>query len=323
MTILPLSLVAQRKRPLLHSISSDTVKGKYQQIIFAYLPDNRVDKIIYTRGKTQKKSPRDPFPLVDTFKIESFVYKGKSKNPVARKITSYLFDPVEQASFWQTIFYHDFVYQGGKHVQDNITIKDNRLLLSEDDPDNDQPWYWRGSIERSNASVKYLLNRNTQPRLGDSPNGNTLTLLFNKQKNIQEQVTDNWKGNRYGGFSKFELTAYDSSINPLHDLNITEILPYDKIELSFDQNELNTEEEKFDGGGTTFLWHFLNPNNVKGFAIIRFETDSPFKDLVQLNYTYNSAQQPVVCSAVITKVFASDGHFAGRYSKRFTFQYKK
>jgi hypothetical protein len=81
LAFLPLVLFAQNKLPLIESITSYTLKGKYQKLIFAYDQDNRVTNIFETKCKTPKASKTDGLPLIDTVSVQNFNYAGSSNQP--------------------------------------------------------------------------------------------------------------------------------------------------------------------------------------------------------------------------------------------------
>ncbi|PJE48182.1 MAG: hypothetical protein CUR34_01535 [Sediminibacterium sp.] len=324
--ILPLFLFAQKKLPLIQSITSDTLYGKYQQISFIYDRFDRVTDIIKTNCKTTKTSPNDVFPLIDTVTIQQFNYVGKSKSPISRKITNYEFDPVDQVSYWTFIQKQVFIYKEGKHIQDSITNKVNRLRLEEDHIDNDKPYYWKGRLEYSNKALKYILNTNYLTRRKyDYAQGETTELLINSQQNIAKEAEEPFmKSHSSSNPPYFTYSKFDKAINPLGYLNISSIFPHENISFSYDTDGLIgiEDQEIFNNDYSVFKWYYLNQNNILTYTITRGDTDSPFKDIIHLSYTYNQFNLPIECIALIHKEFTRDGRAVGKYEKRFTFSYR-
>jgi hypothetical protein len=64
------------------------------------------------------------------------------------------------------------------------------------------------------------------------------------------------------------------------------------------------------------------------YSIERGETETPFKDNIQLIYSYNQYHQPTYCKTIIKKVMNKDtdhsyDDLARTFKKAFTFRYKK
>lgn len=324
---LPLVLFAQKKLPFIESITSDTLKGKYQQIIFNYDQNNRVKNIIKTKCKTEKSSPNDPFPLIDTIEIQQFNYTKKNKNPISRKITQFEYDPVDQVSYWTFIQQQVLIYKEGKHIQDSIANKQNRLHLVEDNPANDKVYYWKGTFKFLNSSIKYILNFNyLTKRWGDYDRGETTELLINSQQNIEKDATEPFfKSHSSSNPPYFTYTKFDKGINPFSYLNISDIFPHQKNSFSFDGDQMIDDEfdEYLKSMGTDFNWYYFNKNNITSYTVTRGETDSPFKDSINLSYAYNQFNLPVQCFAEVSVGYNKDGGRTVSYNKkRFTFRYR-
>ncbi len=323
--IIPQVLFAQNKLPYIENITSDTLNGKYQHIIFTYDQNNRLTNIIETNCKTQKKSPTDVFPLIDTVSIQTFSYTGRSKNPVSRKITHFKFDPVEKAPYWTYIQKTVFIYRKGKHVQDSIMNKTNRLRTDEDNIDNDKPYYWKGKIEYSNKAIEYHVDRNyLSKHKYESTYGSTTEILINNQHNIEKESEEELiKSHTAPNPPYYTYTKFDKAINPFSYLNIAGSIPNEKIYLSYNINYLIGEKlDNEEPGYTDFNWYFFNQNNIISYAITRYDTDSPFSDLIHLSYNYNKFNLPTQCIAEIRKVYTSDSSLVSTYQKRFTFRYR-
>lgn len=330
---LPLILFAQnkieqKKLPFIESITSDTLKSNYEQIIFTYDQNNRVTNIIKTKCKTKKLSPNDPFPLIDTIEIQQFNYTKKNINPISRKITQFEYDPVDQQSLWKNIEIQVFLYKDGKHIQDSIIYKENRLHLDEDNIDNDKAINWKGTYKYSSRSIKYILDRNyLKIRDGGSPYGETTELLINGQQNIEKEAEEAFfKPHSASNPPYFTFTKFDNAFNPFRYLNIAGVIPNDKISFSFNANGLisnvDDDEDISSLGNTDFNWYYLNQNNIINYTITRGETDSPFQDIIQQSYIYNQLNLPVQCFTEIRKEFKNDGRLIDKYQKHFTFRYR-
>lgn len=325
--LLPIVLFAQKKLPFIESITSDTLNGKYQQLSFKYDQYNRVTDIFKIEYKLQKTSPNDPFPLIDTVLNQKFSYIGRSKNPIAKKITDYKFDPVEQQSLWSLIKNEIFLYKNGKHVQDSIVLKQNRLKLEEDHIDNDKAINWKGLFKYTDHAITYILDMNyLTKRWGvDYDNGETTEILINSQGNITKEAEEPfYKSHSSSSPPYFTFTKFDKSINPFSYLNIAPYIPNGKISLSYNERNLIKEEELEINlsDNTNFNWYFLNQNNIITYSITRGETNSPIKDIINLSYTYNQFNLPVQCFAVIRKEMEKYGTHLSTLQKRFTFRYR-
>lgn len=326
LAFLPIILFAQKKLPLIESITSDSLKGKYRKIIFAYDQDNRVTNIFETECKTPNASKNDGHPLIDTVSIQNFNYAGSSKQPISRKNTSFEFDTAIKASVWSSVEMHVFIYKEGKHIQDSITYKENRTDLEENHPYKNKVYNWKGTLEYSNNTFNYLLDRNYLTRgMYDYQYGSTTELLINNQQNISKEIEKELiKSHSSSNPPYYTMTKFDNAINPFRNLNISDILPYEKVTLSYDIDGLIGKKVDFlNLGYTKFSWYYFNQNNIRSYSIIRGETDSEFKDVINLSYTYNKFNLPIHCKAEIRKEFTSDGTLAGKYQKRFTFRYRK
>jgi hypothetical protein len=140
-------------------------------------------------------------------------------------------------------------------------------------------------------------------------------------KNISKVLSysKDW-ANRISSSLLCTYSKFDTAINPFHQLNISSSLREGKI--LFDQIDLNNISNDFNLDDAIFQWHYLNENNPLAIEIIRGKMDLPYKDKMLLSYTYNGYKLPVSCNVKITKYF-SNGEFAGKYQKRFTFMYKE
>lgn len=321
--LLPLVLFAQNKLPLIQSITSDTLKDKYHQLIFTYDQDNRVTRIIDTRCKLKKTISNTLLPSIDTVSIQQFNYDGSSSKPISRKITGFEFNPTLKAPIWTYIEIDVFIYKEGKHIQDSIIYKENNANLKAEN--TDKVYNWQGTLDYSNNAFKYLLDRNyLTRRMYDYQYGSTTEFLINKQQNIEKEAEKELiKSYSSSNPPYYTYTKFDEAINPFHYLNIAEIFPNEKLVLSFDVDGLiGKKEDYINQGYTHFNWYYFNKNNVTNYSITRGETDSEFEDVIQLSYSYNQFNLPTQCSANIRKQYKSSGSLVSTHQKRFTFRYR-
>lgn len=321
----PQVLFAQNKLPFIESITSDTLKGKYQQILFTYNQDKRVSNIIQTQCKTQKASPNEDLPLIDTISIQTFTYDESGNKPSSRKTTCFKYDPAIKSSVWTFTEMRVFIYKDGKHIQDSIVYKENELHLKGEYIGKDNVYNWKGTLTYSSNSFNYLLDRNyLTRRMYDYQYGAETEVLINKQQNIEkESEKELIKSHSSSNPPYYTYTKFDNAINPFRYLNISEIFPNEKITLSYNVNGLIGKKEEFlNLGNTDFNWYYFNQNNIISYSITRGETDSEFKDVIRLSYTYNKFKLPIYCKAEIRKEFTKDGTLAGKHQKRFTFRYR-
>jgi hypothetical protein len=317
--LLPLISFAQRKpsskkaAPLIESITSDTVKGKYKAFVFEYDQLKRVSSITEKENEI-KKGPENKTSTVERIiKVQKFQYRQKEQIPFARQIDSYDDETGELIREYQKLEY--FLFKDGKRIGDSTVyplyeVKENAQVAT---------------FVQTPTEVTHELDLSEK----DSTTYHPPNIYYNhftigNQKNIKDESSERIISFRFNPRAYFTFTKYDQAINPLHQLNIAPLLSNEKITLSFGSDEMQQIGKCIDGLGTEFNWHYLNQNNPLNLNFERGETESPFEDIIELSYSYNQDHQPTYCKTLVKKIFKKDdGRLAGTYKKSFTFRYKQ
>lgn len=328
LAFLPLMTIAQNKTassqkpPLILSISSDTINGKFTQVLFTYDQSNRVIGITQKQVQVSKSTG-----LIDHIVQEQiFEYQGTSLDPYARKINSYQYNEESLKWYLAAIEQQYFLYKNGQHVGDSALYLSNGCPdCSEETRSKNLVWDQKeaekrnGLMEQSSSKIYHQIGE-TKPY--SPPNVYYEDLKLTPQSNIREEASGHKYGNRANDASYYTFTKFDSKVNPFKKLNIAKALANEKISLSFGSDNLIRIGKGGDDGGTDFNWHYFNQNNSLEYFAKRNEESSHFKDGISLSYTYNHFNQPVVCKAQIKKQFTHNDELVGTYQKRFTFRYK-
>ena len=327
----PVYVFAQNKTtiPRIESITTDTIKGKYKDIVWKYDQLNRVECVVDRTCFLDHtlSNPTDQL-LIDTTHMQCFEYSGDQLQPRLRKVISYDYErkeydnsnsntePLEyvpdRAELYlklrSTVLQY-FSYQNGKRIRDSV-------IQLENDYDT---LVRKGEVrfKQTNTTVQTAYNAKVIQGNGDeifSKDSIIFRVNVNSAASMYKEGYYNYTG-LYDTYSKF-----DNAINPFHQSNIASCLTEGKV--SFDISDLINLTNDFDLEGAVFHWYYINQNNPVAYEIKRGKDDVPIKDLMLLSYTYNAYQLPISCTINIKKVF-SNGEFAGNYEKRFTFRYSE
>lgn len=331
LALLPMLLFAQSKKPgpnelpLIQSITSDTLNGKFTQVLFTYDNNNRVIGITQKELQLSKTS-KNAAPIEQIVQEQIFEYLGASTDPLARKISSFHFDRNTLKWILNTIEQQYFIYKDGKHIADSA------LYLSKGCPDcydeqKSQNLVWdetkaekrNGNLEQTTVKIYHQIAL-TKPY--SPPNIYYEDYKLTEQSTISEEASGHKYANRSNDASYYTFTKYDTKVNPFNHLNIAKALVNEKISLSFGSAKLIRIGEGGDDGGTDFNWHYFNQHNILEYHVKRNVESSHFKDSISLNYSYNQYSQPVFCMADIRKQFTHNDELVGTYQKRFTFRYQ-
>ncbi len=321
LAIIPFITIAQPKKTsttkpsLIESITSDTVNGQFNQVLFSYDESERVISITFKDVKIISDST-NPAKLVEVItKNQSFEYQGISVQPYLR--TNHSYDYLKQSEKWilASIRKTYFLYSNG------LRVGDSTLFLSNGDKKEAFKW------EDSKASTNVFKLEQTNNRIyqeSDYTNRSTgyPNVIFSEfklspQSNISYELYENRYGGRgiYGKYSTF--TMFDSKLNPLKMLNISNALCNEKISFYLVKGDRVKE----------FNWYFFNQNNTLDYFVTFDEQSSPYKDQTSLQYTYNHYNQPVYVKVLIKQLWKNPGpdpnKVYGEYQKNFTFSYKK
>lgn len=319
-SIIPVILIAQTQNslliqaPLIESITSDTVKGKFHQVSFLYDKDNRVVTIInkemnITTGSAKKKN------LVEKIiKKQSFQYNGTNTKPISRNIFTYQYLPSDQNDhlrlFLESVEQQYFLYANEQRVGDSGIYFFNW--------DKQLDWNWE-KAEGQKRIGKLLLNNTrifheidiTKPYSPSNIYSDEFTLTA--QSNISNESSSYQYANRSNDASYYTFSAFDSMLNPLINLNISRILVNEKVSAEFDGRY----------GNVDINWYFSNQNNYTNYFVTTDEISSHYRYNLKFKYAYNNFKQPIYAKAKIEQVYNKGGELARTYEQSYTFKYKK
>lgn len=315
--------------PMIESITGDTISGKYSDIIWSYDNMNRVRSMVNRNCFLPKTVSNSSGQLmVDTIQIQYFEYKDNQLQPFLRIVNNYEYDRIEYDNSnsntepleykagrtelklqWRDTVLHYYIYQKNQRLRDSVIYHSKRCC----DENSREIKEGEVRINRKTGIVKTefidFLKYQERDKLYYKD-----SIVYSK--NINNVLTEDYNSTSLTStYSKF-----DNAINPLHYLNISSYLSEGKI--SFDEIDVNNISNDFNLDDVKFQWYYLNENNPVAYEIKRGERDLPYKDKMFLSYTYNDYKLPVSCNVQITRFF-SNGEFAGKYQKRFSFRYKR
>lgn len=310
--------------PLIESITSDTVKGSCKKIVFEYDQLKRVSSISVKKIEIKKGSES-----VETLiKVQDFQYQQNEQLPFKSHTLNYDYEDIrfskEIDGQSQQIQY--FLLKNGKRIGDSTIYQEYEQLVK--DAKFDDKIAQKRVATFVQTPTKLVREMGLSIKEPDMPHSSRFyidSFVINAQQNIAFESSVHYIYNHSYPKTVFTFTKFDKAINPLHQLNIAALLSNEKITLSFGSDEMQQIGECFDGLGTEFDWYYLNQHNPMNYYFERGETESPFKDIIQLSYTYNQYHQPTYYKALVKKFFkhADDGRLAGTYKKSFTYRYKQ
>jgi hypothetical protein len=333
LSLLPFVSVAQNKpapqtnTPLLISIVSDTVNGgNYKVVYFQYDQLKRVTAITDMLYET-KESPNGKTFFEKAIKHQYFKYHNNEQLPYLRRVETNDFDKKTGTVLGSEIEDQIFLFKNGERIGDSIINYPFREL--------------NAKLDLTHATKTVTFFKQTASKLKrvldfsekDSttyvpPNIYSNSFEINQDHNIRYESAEHNTGGKFYPRAYFTFTKFDRAINPLHQLNIAPLVSNEKITLSFSANEIELNGQFSDYGNIELNWHFLNQNNPLNYSIEKGETETPFKDNIQLTYSYNQYHQPTYCKTIIKKVMNKDEdhHYddlARTFKKSFTFRYKQ
>jgi len=299
------------KLPLIESVCSDTINGKYHETVFAYDNYNRLIRIVNRVGHLEK--PKNAIKsnwVVDTTAIQKFGYVSKNRAPVFKKNTSY---ESNRESKWitgkQSYYYK---YARGKRVMDSVVTEqteDGKKYMNS----------YKTTYEQTDSTLSRLTD------LSSSNYPNEYENIFAFHKNMTAEKNAYNQGNPGAWSYYYTFTNFDNQRNPFAQLNIAPILLDERIRFSFKKEELINLNTDFEREGTEINWHLNNQNNLLRSTMKRPDRDSDATDIISFSYTYNQYQLPIYCTIYIKKVSTGSGitSFRSGFLKHFTFRYKR
>ena len=316
--LIPFFAFAQNKAtnkislPLIESICTDTIKGKYQETVFAYDRFKRLIRIVNRNSRLQKSNNASANRWVlDTTSIQKFGYMLNQTIPAYNKTIIYESNGVGSKWIASTYTYY-FKYEHGIRVMDSVIVEQKSRT---------------GKKETGSYNTIYEQTDTTIKRYTDFSDSNGSDsyvdyLVFHENVIAED---DSHSLRSHAGWTKnFTYTKFDNKINPLAQLNIAPILINEKISFSFEKDELIKLNDDREEEGTEVNWHFRNRNNTMRSILKRDERDAQANDIISFSYTYNQHQLPVYCTIYLKKVSTgSFSSFRSGFLKHVSFRYKK
>jgi hypothetical protein len=307
------STINKTSLPLIESICTDTIKGKYQETVFAYDRFNRLIRIVNRNGRFQKSNNTSTNRwVVDTTAIQKFGYVLDQSVPAYKKSIWYKSNGKGSKWIVATETYY-FKFEHGIRVMDSVVVE------RKSDKGKKETGTYNTTYEQTDTTIR----RNTDFSDSNGADYYEDYLLFHE--NVIAEDNSHRLRNHSGWRKNFTYTQFDNKINPLAQLNIAPMLINEKISFSFEKEELIRLNEHEEKEGTEVNWHFRNQNNALRSTSKRDERESEANDINSFSYTYNQQQLPVYCTIYVKKVSRSSGYtyFRSGFLKHVSFRYKK
>jgi hypothetical protein len=313
LTILPFISIAQsnntysNKLPFIESITSDTVNGKFNQLLFSYDQSNRVVGITKKEIIIVTNSDKTKTQVEQITEKQDFEYKGIAIEPFSRKLVCYELDKESKKWILTTNEQKYFLYENGKRVGDSTLYFDNAMQVMK--------LKNIAKLDQRNTSINQRIDLSIPY---DQPGGASNIYmddfyLDDSTLNIKSESSDHDYGRSGRDHTIYEFSKYDQMINPLKQLNIANTLCIEKLSL--------TAEGRY--GETAFSWYFVNQNNVLSLMISTEDFNSSIDETYSFRYSYNQFKQPIYAKALIKQEIRRMGIPYKTYQKSFTFRYKK
>lgn len=327
---LPIFLMAQnnkdtsRKLPLIERITSDTINGKYQEVVFTYDQIDRVISIInYTHFVNDSTVLPFKLSLPMTHKFQRFEYDSTNMEPKQRHRIIYNYDKYnEKEIFTYNDEFQYFFFSNKKLIKDSIKIK--RIIGWDFRSDVDPLSAINGNFEYGNSLIINIYKKE-DPTYSNFFDKQSFEYKSNAIKDSYEEFLEKEeKPNSLKLLSGtyFSFQQFDNAINPFKQLNISSVFKTENISFQFDTTDLIDVDNPFSFAPAYLYWPLYNSNNPINYTISKKSSDSPFVDDISLTYTYNQDNYPIYCSISVKKTL-NNGTYAGSFKKHFTFHYKK
>lgn len=321
LAIIPFNTFAQSpkiksaKPPLIESITSDTTNGQFHQVLFIYDQSNRVIGITHKVLKITTVAKKQTFTIIEEEK-QIFEYIGSSKAPYVRKKGYSEYDSASKT--WHTDFSEGqyFLYKNGKRIGDStLLLEENKNII--------------GKLEQTKKRIIHEKDMIPLKKKYENPNTYENSFILKSQSNIGKESSINNTGSRWNGATYYNFSIFDSSMNPLKQLNIASVLVNEKICFPFGGGQNTNFEETFSFfwygryGQKGLGWYFFNQNNPISYTVEHNGPGSK-KGIVNFHYRYNQFNQPVFAKAnVKIEIGENEKRLIEKYQKRFTFRYRK
>lgn len=302
--IIPIITFAQSKSgsakalPLIESITSDTIKGRFNQLLFEYDQHKRVISII-------KKQINNSFEQI--IEKQSFHYNGSGLDPFSRKLV--LFDVDVKGKKWNLVLNEQqyFLYQNGQRVGDSTLYFDKST----------QAWIFKyiGTVSNSESRIETRVNILSKKDEEYSDSDIYMNTFYRDDStlNISDDISEHDYGRSGRDRSFYKYEKYDQMINPLNLLNIANALANEKLSVTTDGRY----------GNIAFCWYFINQNNALTLETSTEDFNSSIDEIYRISYTYNQYNQPVFVKTLVKQTFRRIDKPFKSYQKHYTFRYKQ
>lgn len=168
LAIIPLITFAQFKKtsstkpPLIESITSDTSKGKFNQVLFSFDKRNRVVGIINKKVEITTDSDMKNKLIEKIIKEQVFEYADTANQPFSRKITYYKpypkYSTDKEKWIVESIEQQYFLYEHGQRVGDSSIYFKNWREELDWDSKTAEPQKWIGKLEQANSRIYHKID---------------------------------------------------------------------------------------------------------------------------------------------------------------------
>lgn len=192
--VIPFTTIAQSKKtsstkpPLIKSITSDTVKGIFYQVLFTYDQSNRVIGIVQKKSKIISAKRKSKKAMDQIIRQQSFEYTGSAIEPVSRKLEAFEYNDFSQeVSSWYLASQAQqyFLFKNGKRIGDST------LLLERDDDTTqwkEKAYLKLGVLKETSNTINHYIDLNrTTNNYGSGANIYSDAFELNAQSNISKE----------------------------------------------------------------------------------------------------------------------------------------
>ena len=284
-------------------ITSDTLKGKFDQIQITYDPLNRVVRICQTTSSLSKSTTENKVQTAtNILRTQDFEYAGNNLQPALRKRALYRFDSAHGRDVITDCQVQYFKYKDGKRVGDSIFNSYSLEIFYKDGEkvgDTILHNETANTISDISHTSKYSISAKEISREHSEGRFRSAPIVFKDHLTYELNLINadyelhQYNNDEFGYYFKFQ--KFDHAINPLKNMNIA---PYISSEIfDFMGTDLDVE-----GIGPTCLpinylgWSYLNVNNpisyTKNGSDGRTRNECVLKNDVSIAYVYNKLNLP-------------------------------